>query len=420
MLRDHRPKDFTAALVLIALAGLVWRVAFVVWMRHRIVLGDGYVYHYGALNLVNGFGFYDPNSGKALAGHPPLWTVVLAGPSALGLKSWLSHQLFTTVIGTATIVMTGLAARAAFGRRVGVIAAALAAFYPFVWVYERSLLAEPLGMLLTATTIWLAYRFRAQPGLALAVALGAAVGVMAMTTAELLLIAALLVAPLILFVRNVRLNRRLAWLAAAAGACVLVIAPWAIYNSTRFARPVPFSTALGAELLQGNCQPTYHGRLLGYYALGCLLFVKDLDPDFSVADGQYRHVALNFIDENKSRVPIVMAARVGRTFGVFRPAQQMHLEAGETATPVWVFRLGFAVYWILLPFAVAGFVLARRRGVATYPLLAFPLMVLISVLPTIGSVRYRAPAEISLVILAAVGTDAAITAARTRRTVSRA
>jgi 4-amino-4-deoxy-L-arabinose transferase-like glycosyltransferase len=416
VLQRLRQKDrFTVALAVIALVGLVWRVVFVLCTQRPFVLGDGYTYHFGAISLVNGFGFSDPKTGLPVAGHPPLWILVLAGPTLLGLKSWLSQQLFTCLIGTATIVMTGVAGRAAFGRRVGIVAAALAAAYPLVWVYERALLAEPLGMLLTATTIWLAFRFRAKPGLGLAIALGAAVGLMAMTTAELIVIAVLLVAPLIMLVRDVERGRRLAWLAAAAVACALVIAPWAIYNSTRFAKPVPFSTGLGSELLQGNCTATYHGRLLCYYVLGCSLFVPNLSHDYSVADAQDRHVAVDFMKANKSRVPIVAAARLGRTFGVFRPTQQMHLEAGESATPLWVFRLGFLLYWIFLPFAAAGIVIARRRRIPVFPFLAFPLMVAISVLPTVGSVRYGAAAEIALILLAAVGIEGAIAGVQRRR-----
>lgn len=415
MLRDRWKGRFTLALVLITLAGLALRVVYVVWMRNRTVLGDGVAYHQVALDLVDGVGFYIPRTGHAHADHPPAWPLVLAGPSVLGLRSWLSHQLFTCMVGTATIVMTGLAGRAAFGRRVGVIAAALAAFYPFVWLYEREVLSEPLVMLGTATTIWIAYRFRARPGFGLAVAIGVSVGVMAMTRSELIGIAVLLVAPLILSVGRARLIRRSGWLAAAAVGCVLVIGPWAVYNSTRFARPVPLSTGLGAAMGTGNCGPTYHGELLGYYKFGCIFFFKDINRDDSIADGQYVRHALDFMSKNKSRVPIVMAARVGRTFGVFRPAQQMHLET-ERATDLWVIRLAFVVYWILLPLAFAGFVLARRHRIPTYPLLVFPLLIILSVLPTIGSVRYRAPAEISLVILSAVGIDAAIGTGRRWRT----
>ncbi len=416
MFRDHWRKDrFTVALVAIAVVGLAWRIAYVVALRHRVVVGDGFVYHLTALDLVNGVGFYNPATGSALASHPPVWPIVLAGPSLVGLKSWLSHQLFGCLVGTATIVMTGLAGRAAFGRRVGVIAAALAATYPMIWVYERPLLSESLVLLGTATMIWLAYRFRAKPGLGLAIGCGAMVGMLAMTAAELILITVLLVLPLIVSAREVPFKRRLVWLSAAAIACLVVVVPWGAYNSTRFAKPVPFSTALGAELVQGNCGPAYHGKLLGYYDLGCLIFVKNISPDYSVADGQYRKKAFTFIDDNKSRVPIVMAARVGRTFGVFRPAQQMHLEAGETRTPLWVLQLGFVSYWLLLPFAAAGIVLARRRRIAVFPLLAFPVEVLVAVVPTIGSVRYRAPAEITLVLLAALGICGVIDVVRRRR-----
>lgn len=365
--RRHR---FAVALALIALAGLVSRVAYVWWNRNGIVRGDGFVYHFGALNLVDGIGFYDPKSGAALAGHPPAWEIVLAAPGLLGLRSWLSQQFVSCAVGTATVVMTGL------------IAAALAAAYPFVWLYERELLSEPLAMLGTATTIWLAYRFRAKPGAWLAVALGVAVGVMAMTRSELLGIAVLLILPLILSARSVRFQRRCVW--------------------------------LGAAMVTGNCPPTFHGKLLGYYEFGCIVFVAGVDTEYSVADGQYRDHALDFLERNKAREPIVVAARVGRVFGVFRPAQQMHLET-ERATDLWVLQLGFVVYWILVPLAVAGVVLARRRRIAVYPLLAFPLIVLISVIPTIGSVRYRAPAEIALVILASVGIDAVFRAVQARR-----
>jgi 4-amino-4-deoxy-L-arabinose transferase-like glycosyltransferase len=408
-------RRFGVALGGIALLGLAWRVAYVLWMRNGTVLGDGYTYHYGALDLVDGVGFYDPTTGRAVAGHPPAWTIVLAGPSALGLRSWFSHQLVACVIGTATIVMSGLAAREAFGRRTGLIAGALTAAYPYVWLYEREVLAEPLAMLGAATTIWLAYKFRATPRLGPAIALGAAVGIMAMTRSELIGIAVLLIAPLVLSVPHVQFRRRLCWVSAAALACVLVIAPWAVYNSTRFARPVPLSTGLGAAMQTGNCEPTYHGELLGYYELGCLIFfVEDINSDYSVADGQYRRTALRFMSENKSRVPIVIAARVGRTFGLYRPLQQMHLET-ERATDLWVLRLGFVSYWALLPLAIAGAAIARRRRVPIYPLLAFPFLIAVSVLLTIGSVRYRAPAEIPLLILAAVAVDAAWTRWRRHR-----
>jgi 4-amino-4-deoxy-L-arabinose transferase-like glycosyltransferase len=307
--------------------------------------------------------------------------------------------------------VTGVAGRVAFGRRTGIIAAALVAVYPSVWLYEREVMAETLALLGVATTIWLAYRFRAGPGVTGAVLLGVAVGALAMTRPELIALALFLVVPLVLRASG-EWRQRITWLAAAGIGCAVVIAPWGIYNSTRFERPVPLTTGYGSAMLQGNCAPTYHGELLGYYELACVTHRgKSFSSDPSIADGEQRKVAFEFMGDNLSRVPVVIAARVGRTFGVFRPFQQVQLDRAGF-TPAWVFRLGLFMYWALLPFAVAGAVIARRRGIPIYPLLVFPLAVLLSVLLTIGQTRYRVPAEIPLALLAAVGIETGLRTAR--------
>jgi 4-amino-4-deoxy-L-arabinose transferase-like glycosyltransferase len=224
-----------------------------------------------------------------------------------------------------------------------------------------------------------------------------------MSRPELIALGAFLVLPLIATAAGIEWRRRIVWLAAAGVACSLIVLPWSIYNSTRFERWVPLATSLGTTMLQGNCEPTYHGDLLGFYELGCA-FRKGFSSDASIADGEQREAAVDFMRDNASRVPIVVAARVGRTFGVFRPFQQMQLDRNRD-TDLWVIRSGFFMYWALLPFALAGAVIARRRGIPIYPLLAFPAIVLLSVLLTMGQTRYRAPAEISLALLAAVAID---------------
>jgi len=415
--REHR---FAAWLTAIAVLGLAWRVVYAVMSRHHAVGGDGFRYHFGALLLADGQGFVAPLGALRSVrvpdtGHPPGWTILLAGPTKLGLRTWLEHQIVTSVVGTATIVMTGLAGRAAFGRRTGLIAAALAAVYPFFWVYERGVLSEPLAMLGIATTIWLAYKFLDAPGPGLAVALGAVVGALAMTKSDQLAIAVVLVAPLILSRRNVNFARRVRWLAMAAAVCVAILAPWSIYLSTRFDRPVLVSGAVGATMAAGNCAQTYEGELLGWYHFGCLLGLRqspDQVPDPIREDARLRTRAVTFMREHKSRVPVVVAARIGRTFSFFRPFQQTRLEFGHATR--WVVKLGVFEYWALLPLAVGGTVIARRRRRPVYPLLVFPAVVVLTVLLTIGSLRYRAPAEIPLVILAAVAIEAVLGAWRRR------
>ena len=255
-----------------------------------------------------------------------------------------------------------------------------------------------------------------RPGPGFAISLGAVVGALAMTRSELIVVSVLLVLPLVLSVREVDLRRRLVWIVLAGVACLVVIAPWAVYNSTRFDKQVPFSTGFGVAMLTGNCAPMHDGSMIGYANLGCVAFVPHVSTDYSVADGEYRRQALKFIGKHKSQATIVALAWCRRTFGFFRPVQQMHIEAQDRNSPLWVFRVGFAMYWLMLPFAVVGFVSARRRRIPVYPLLAFAATALIAVLPTIGAVRYRAPAEIALVSLAAAGLETVLSVAAPTRT----
>jgi hypothetical protein len=208
-------------------------------------------------------------------------------------------------------------------------------------------------------------------------------------------------------------KQRVAWLAMAGAAALLVIAPWPIYNLDRFERPVFLSTNLGVALRSGNCERTYHGDLMGYTQLnftdvgdpkGCTITEKTFAADASLIDEQLQRAAFEFMGDNLDRVPIVSAVRIGRTFNVYRPLQQVHFEA-ERETPLPVLRAGLFMYWVLVPLAVLGGVVARRRGIKIYPLVVFFVIVTIAVVLTIGAVRYRSPAEIPLVLLAAVGMD---------------
>ena len=271
-------------------------------------------------------------------------------------------------------------------------------------------------MLGVATCIWLAYRLLARPTPVLVAALGVTVGLLAMTRAEQMALLLLLVLPAIVSLREIPWRRRVTWMAGASALCLLVVAPWAVYNTARFEEPVILSTGLGLSMQAGNCESTYSGDLLGYVDGGAVAYAclpPLVSSEQSIADGQLRRAAIEFMRDHSSRVPVVVAARIGRTFNLFRPFQQARFEAGRNNFQVTdpdctecrgllrVAQLGLIAYWVLLPLAVLGAVLARRRRRPIFPLLVFPLIVVLSVTLTIGAVRYRAPAEVPLVLLAA-------------------
>jgi len=89
---------------------------------------------------------------------------------------------------------------------------------------------------------------------------------------------------------------------------------------------------------------------------------------------------------------------------LYAPLQNARLGTDD-GRPEWTNRLGLAVYAALVPFACAGLVLLRRRNVLLLPLVIQPVLVTITAALIWGAIRFRAPAEVAMVILAAVALD---------------
>jgi 4-amino-4-deoxy-L-arabinose transferase-like glycosyltransferase len=411
MMRDRR---WLVALGVIAIAGLALRVAYVFITKNpRHLGGDDFYYHHGANLLVDGHGFVDPiqllqfHRTTPGAAHPPGYIVALALPSLLRLRSVLDHQMWSCIIGAGTIVLVGLAGKEIAGPRVGLAAAAIAAVYPNIWFYDSVVMSETLILFTTALTILIAYRFARQPSVRLAIGLGVSVGITALTRAESILLVPLLLVPLAIWLRGPAMRRRLQLLAIAVGVTLLTIAPWVGYNLVRFERPVYLSSNLELTLLSANCDETYSGPFLGFWAFQCGTRFTPPRGDASVQEAFFRRKVREYVSDHKSRVPVVVLAREARTWGFFNANQQItidQIEGKELSTS----RIALGMYYTLVAFSVVGVVALRRRRVPLTPLLAVLGAVALTVGFVYGTTRFRAPAEISLVLLGAVGIDAAI------------
>jgi hypothetical protein len=64
------------------------------------------------------------------------------------------------------------------------------------------------------------------------------------------------------------------------------------------------------------------------------------------------------------------------------------------------------MYYVLALLTSAGADVLRRRRTTVWPLLVPIVLATVIAITTQGAVRYRAPAEVSLVVLAAVALDA--------------
>jgi 4-amino-4-deoxy-L-arabinose transferase-like glycosyltransferase len=411
---------FRPALAVVVVAALAVRVAYVFAYRRDFVPGgDAFFYHAGANLLVDGKGFISPQFytvgiHRQAAEHPPLYIIYLAIPSLLGMKSVLTHLLWSCVVGAGTVAIVGLLGREVAGARAGIIAAVVAALYPNMWAPDGMLEAETLSMFLAAAAVLLAYRYWRQPSRLRLVLVGLVCGLGALARSELILLVPLVVVPLVWATRERTRKEKWQWLGASVLAAAIVIAPWTIYNSTRFVHPIPLSAQIDPLLASANCDSVYYGQFQGYFDIQCAIAIAKKDhitpaDDESQENLVYRREALDYIRGHLSRVPTVEGVRLLRIAGLYKTSLYVHADAYvEGRSPIWISWAALYSFWALALLAIGGAVVWRRRANAPplYPVLAPIVVVVITVLVTYASTRFRTTAEPSIVVLAAVAIDA--------------
>src|SRR5262249_7275865 len=281
----------------------------------------------------------------------------------------MPHRLMMTGLGTAAVVVIGLLACRLAGNRAGWIAAGIAAVYPNLWVNDGLMMSETLATLLVALALLYAYRLIREPKLWTALLVGALCGLAALTRAELILLIPLLAVPAALVARSIAIGQRWRLVGASVLAAVVLIAPWVGYNLARFKEPTYLSTNDGIALIGSNCDSVYYGDGIGLTDLTCL--GPNPRGDQSVDSKIFRDRAFDYIRAHKKRAVLVAAARVGRTWSMFRPWDMVTYNKGE-GREGWVTILGLVMYYPLLIAAVAGWVVMRRRRRRSWPLLMPP------------------------------------------------
>jgi hypothetical protein len=409
----RRRPGFPLLLVAVAAGGLAVRLFYTLaYSRGIPVTGDALTYHVLGRQLAGGEGFVrppietleEPLGTGPTAEHPPLFELLLGLFDLVGIDTFTAQKSVLCLVGTATVVLVGLCGRRLAGDRAGLIAAALAAAYPFLWVADGSLMSETLYGALIAAVMLAGVAFAQAPGAPGALALGALAGLAALTRGEALLLAVLLLVPLAL-TRPLPARRRWLLAGAAVGAMAVVLLPWTIRNALTFDEPVLISTNSSAVFAGANCADSWEGRFIGLWQLQC--YGATPPGDESEKAVEYRRRGLEYARENAGRLPLVVAARVGRAWDVFRPGQAVDYEFFEGRAHG-ASRLGLVAYYPLVLLAVWGAVMLRRRGAPLLPLLAMPLMVTVTAALVYGLTRFRFAAEPAIVTLAAVSLDALV------------
>ncbi len=384
---------------------------------------DAAYYELQARVIVDGHGYNDPfqflpgapHRSTPAADHPPLTVFALIpgiwvgdglGLSAENTQTLLRFEI--ALVGLGVVLLIGLLGREVAGDRAGLIAAGIAAVYPYLWVSDGLIMSEAFAGAAVAGALLLAYRLFRRPSLVLALALG-------------------------LGVRPRRAGARGAdpARAAARDPTALQLPQGGVVEAVvgrrgDRGRDAALRRAVGRvqpEPVRGHDLPVDERR---HRDVGVELRLRvlrlrprshrppEVHPEAARRRATsrwcraiYRDRAIDYMKDHKSRVPVVVLARIGRDWSLFRPGDMLDWNQNEGRAR-WVTGLGLVFYYPLLLAAVGGVVVLRLRRKRQWPLLMPPLIVTIASVLSYGQTRFRAPAEPSLVILAAVGIAALV------------
>jgi 4-amino-4-deoxy-L-arabinose transferase-like glycosyltransferase len=414
--RDERTAALFRPLLAIAAAAFLLRLGYALGVAPDLVaLTDDFFYHLSALQLAHGHGYnggldaFLPGKHWPTASHPPLYSLALSLVVRLGGDTVDAMRVVGVVAGTATVVLVGLIVARLAGRRAALAAAAVCALWPSFVAADGALMSESLLGALVAGSLLQALRVLDRPSPGRMAILGLLVGAAALTRSEGLLLLPLLGAPLVIAARR----RRLLLAAALIAGMLVVVAPWVARNWHVYGAPV-YSTNEGTTLAGSNCRPTYWGPEIGGFVERCLK-PKPQGANPATVSRERRADAVHYVRQHTKRAVVVVAARVGRLFGLYDLHDSTTME-GRDRTLQWV---GLVLFYPLLVAGVAGaVVLARRRRHSELAVLLAPVAVsALTAMATYGLPRLRHIVEIALLVLAATAA-AAVTQTSSRKTIS--
>lgn len=399
-------QDFRKSLTIIVALGAVLRIVRLAVSKWNLPLqlNDSLYYSIQARQLAHGVWYRELFVDQPGAEHGPLTSALMA------VVSWGNdpvnlQRIVTVTCGTATIAIVGIIARRVAGdradrNRVGMIAAAVAALYPNLWVNDGLVMSESVSCLMISLALWALLVWTAKPALRSAAFVGLAMGLGTLARSE---VALFMPAAAVVMWTVTRRSGAKPWshVATAAGVAVATVLPWLIFNIVRFDRPVLLTTNEGPALLGANCEDTYYGPAQGGWSLFCVLDDPGtkLDEDPSTRSARQRREALSYVRHHLDRLPNIEVKRVARSLDLFALHNMVHGDVGEERER-WASWACIVSFWILAPLAVFGARLTRRRDRAV---LLIPVAIALAATVLIyGGHRIRSAAEPSIVILAAI------------------
>ncbi|MEO7397358.1 MAG: glycosyltransferase family 39 protein, partial [Ilumatobacteraceae bacterium] len=317
-------------MIAVAVGATLRLVVLATKWNQSLLLNDSLYYSSQAWQNAQGRWFRDFLGGHPGAEHAPLTSLVLT-PSSLLPRHQFWQRATNTLIGIVTVALIGRLGWRVAGRRVGVVAAFIAALYPNLWMNDALIMAETVSTLTAVIALWFAVRHAERLSLTSALLCGLAVGLATLARSELLLLAPLFA--LIGLRREpwnwVQLRRWASQALVVVAAAVALLVPWTLYNLSRFDAPVLLSTNAGGALHGANCPDTYYGPSIGGWSLLCLIEEDRPGEDVSERSQRWQDQAVTYVENNTRRIPVVVGARLLRAADLYDLADLVRADAGE-------------------------------------------------------------------------------------------
>ena len=364
-------------LIAILVAAFALRVfAAVIVPDQSVMLGDPVAYREvgkslwatGQMNAL----YFMPLYPALVAVFGPGWLQLLIDIALSTALVWLIYELTDAIFAS---------------KRAAVLAAAVAAVYPYFIFYSIVGLTETLFMVLLLSAYLCWYR-----NAYIAASVFSVLGILTRPVLDPL--APLLLLYFAIAIRGLSIKAAAKYLAIYVGIYCVLMAPWWLHNYKAYQTFVRLNLGSGVALLSGNNPSNQSGGIDNNLNATMAPFAEIADP--VARDKAMQRAALNYIKEDPGRFLIQAAKRFQRFWSPWPLTE-------EYSRPLYKL-ISFCSFIPVLLLALVIVVLYGR----TYFRRIAPLLLFIVYLNSLhlvfpASLRYRLPVEPFLIILAAAG-----------------
>jgi hypothetical protein len=393
--------------VVLPLLAVAVRLAYSLSLPDRIVVtfeADPLTYDQIARNLLAGKGFagasfyYPPGTEHPTAFWDPFYPFFLSALYWLLGPSVHVVRVAQALLGAGAVALTFALGRRLVGPPVGLLAAAISAVYPFFIYYAAQLLTETLFMALILVVFVAGYRAQDTARVGWFVLLGVLTGLAALCRAEAFLFGMALIVWFAWGTAGAYVRRGQLGVVALV-AMIGVMLPWGIRNQVTHGQFILTTTKLGYNLYK-----YYHPRMTADQTVPVVPFPDLDDLSEPQREAVMRRDGLSFMRSDPPRTLWFMANKLALLFKL-TPSNEVNRQYA---------LVSLASYGVLLPFMVAGFVIALRQRGDFLPVIAYVLFSVATKAAVFAGIRLRMQIEPFLILLAATALVAAFEWTRQR------